>query len=98
MRILAQPWRLEKTGTKTRLYLNDQAIQQSGKLRFIDLPAVGAVLKIGMPFISLEGSRLVDTLDSPIACRVVKVNPQMSGWLDPQTDPSQYLIEVQAEL
>lgn len=98
MRILDHPWKLKKAGPNTQLFLNQEAIQALGDLRFIDLPAPGAELEPGMPFITLEGSNLIDTLNAPLAGKVVKVNPDLSGWIGPQADPSAYLIEMRAEL
>lgn len=99
MRLLAHPWRLEHTAAgHTRVSLTADARQQLGDLRFIDLPAVGAVLEVGMPCITLEGSRMVDTFDSPIAGKVVAVNPSLAGLVDQAADQSAYLIEVQEEL
>lgn len=99
MRLLAHPWRLQRLAAgRARISLTDDARQQLGDLRFVDLPAVGAVLTVGMPFITLEGSRTVDTLDAPLDGQVVTVNPALAGLVDPAADQSAYLIELQEEL
>lgn len=94
MRLLDHPWWLKESKNHTySLGLTDDACQKLGSLSFVDLPNNGAILKVGMPFVSLEGERMVISLDSPINGRVVAVNPELAGLVGPSANNHDYLIK-----
>lgn len=98
MRALAHPWWLEKCGQDLfKLGLTKSACNLLGTLSFVDLPNPGAVLKVGMPFASFEGTRMVLTLDSPIAGQVVAVNPDLAGLVLETVVDHDYLLKIKAK-
>ena len=77
-----------------RIGISDFAQEQLGDLTFVDLPASGAVLKQGAEFGSLESTKSVSSLLSPVDGMVAAVNdalesdpglvntaPYGAGWL-----------------
>lgn len=94
MRLLDHPWWLKKCDDQTYyLGLTDDACQQLGALSFVDLPNPCAYLRVGMPFVSFEGERMVISLDSPIDGRVLAVNPHLAGLVSPSANNHDYLIK-----
>jgi glycine cleavage system H protein len=65
---------LEVTGDRGRVGITDYAQQQLGDVVYIDLPEVGAALKEGQSFGTIESVKAVSELYSPVSGEVVEVN------------------------
>lgn len=98
MRLLAHPWWLKSCGQDTyALGLTAKACELLGQLSFVDLPNPGTELKVGMPFASFEGTRMVISLDSPVNGRVLQVNPNLAGLVLPTVNNHDYLLKIEAK-
>ena len=65
---------LELTGDRGKVGITDYAQQQLGDVVYIDLPDVGAKLKQGQSFGTIESVKAVSELYSPVTGEVVEVN------------------------
>ena len=65
---------IEVTGDTGRVGITDYAQQQLGDVVYIDLPEVGATLKQGQSFGTIESVKAVSELYSPVSGEVVSVN------------------------
>jgi len=65
---------IEITGDRGSVGITDYAQQQLGDVVYIDLPEVGARLKAGQSFGTIESVKAVSELYSPAAGEVVEVN------------------------
>ncbi|MEY8442317.1 glycine cleavage system protein H [Lactobacillaceae bacterium 24-114] len=89
---------LEKQDNNTvTVGMNDQGRDELGQVSFIDVPAVGAVLKKGDKFIAVEAEKAVTDIDSPVDGKILAVNeaaidqPELLGTTD--TDKN-WIIKV----
>ena len=62
------------TGDKGRVGITDYAQQQLGDVVYVDLPEVGAKLKQGQSFGTIESVKAVSELYSPVSGEVAEVN------------------------
>ena len=65
---------LDVTGDRGRVGITDYAQQQLGDVVYIELPEIGAKLKQGQSFGTIESVKAVSELYSPVAGEVVEVN------------------------
>lgn len=65
---------IEITGDRGRVGITDYAQQQLGDVVYIELPDVGAKLKAGQSFGTIESVKAVSELYSPAAGEVLEVN------------------------
>ena len=65
---------IEITGDHGRVGITDYAQQQLGDVVYIDLPDVGARLKAGQSFGTIESVKAVSELYSPVSGEVTDVN------------------------
>ena len=65
---------IELSGERGRVGITDYAQQQLGDVVFIELPEVGATLKQGQSFGTIESVKAVSELYSPVSGEVVEVN------------------------
>ena len=65
---------LEVTGDTGRIGITDYAQQQLGDVVYVELPDVGARLKAGQPFGTIESVKAVSELYAPVSGEVVEVN------------------------
>ena len=65
---------IELTGDRGRVGITDYAQQQLGDVVYIDLPEIGAKLKQGQSFGTIESVKAVSELYSPVTGEVVEVN------------------------
>jgi glycine cleavage system H protein len=65
---------LEVTGDRGRVGITDFAQQQLGDVVYIELPSVGARLKAGQSFGTIESVKAVSELYAPVSGEVVEVN------------------------
>jgi len=65
---------IELTGDRGKVGITDYAQQQLGDVVYIDLPDVGAKLKQGQSFGTIESVKAVSELYSPVTGEVVEVN------------------------
>ena len=62
------------TGDKGRVGITDYAQQQLGDVVYVELPEIGAKLKQGQSFGTIESVKAVSELYSPVTGEVVEVN------------------------
>jgi len=65
---------IELEGDRGRVGITDYAQQQLGDVVYVDLPEVGATLKQGQSFGTIESVKAVSELYSPVAGEVAEVN------------------------
>jgi glycine cleavage system H protein len=65
---------IELTGDNGRVGITDYAQQQLGDVVYVELPEVGAKLKQGQSFGTIESVKAVSELYSPVTGEVVEVN------------------------
>jgi len=65
---------IELTGDRGRVGITDYAQQQLGDVVYIELPEVGAKLKEGQSFGTIESVKAVSELYAPVSGEVVEVN------------------------
>jgi glycine cleavage system H protein len=65
---------IEVTGDRGRVGITDFAQQQLGDVVYVDLPEVGARLKAGQSFGTIESVKAVSELYAPVSGEVVEVN------------------------
>jgi len=65
---------IEVSGARGKVGITDYAQQQLGDVVYIDLPEVGATLKQGQSFGTIESVKAVSELYSPVSGEVVEVN------------------------
>jgi glycine cleavage system H protein len=65
---------IEIVGDRGKVGITDYAQQQLGDVVYIDLPEVGARLKAGQSFGTIESVKAVSELYSPAAGEIVEVN------------------------
>lgn len=70
--------RPERSG-EAAVGITDHAQAQLGDVIFLELPALGAVLRAGARFGSVESVKAASDLYSPVSGEVVAVNAEVSG-------------------
>jgi glycine cleavage system H protein len=65
---------LEPLGERARVGITDYAQQQLGDVVYLELPDVGAKLKAGQSFGTIESVKAVSELYAPVGGEVVEVN------------------------
>ena len=65
---------IELSGDRGRIGITDYAQQQLGDVVYIELPEVGARLKQGASFGTIESVKAVSELYAPISGEVIEVN------------------------
>jgi glycine cleavage system H protein len=65
---------IELAGDQGKVGITDYAQQQLGDVVFVELPEVGAKLKQGQSFGTIESVKAVSELYSPVTGEVVEVN------------------------
>ena len=65
---------IEITGDRGRVGITDYAQQQLGDVVYMELPEVGAILKAGQSFGTIESVKAVSELYAPVSGKVVEVN------------------------
>ena len=65
---------IELEGDRGKVGITDYAQQQLGDVVYVDLPEVGAKLKQGQSFGSIESVKAVSELYSPVSGEVAEVN------------------------
>ena len=65
---------IELEGDRGRVGITDYAQQQLGDVVYVDLPEVGAKLKQGQSFGTIESVKAVSELYSPVSGEVAEVN------------------------
>jgi glycine cleavage system H protein len=70
---------VELAGDRGKVGITDYAQQQLGDVVFIELPEVGATLKQGQSFGTIESVKAVSELYAPVAGEVVEVNASLKN-------------------
>jgi glycine cleavage system H protein len=65
---------IDISGDRGKVGITDFAQQQLGDVVYIELPEVGAILKAGQSFGTIESVKAVSELYAPLAGKVVEVN------------------------
>jgi glycine cleavage system H protein len=65
---------IEITGDRGKVGITDYAQQQLGDVVFMELPEVGAKLKLGQSFGTIESVKAVSELYAPVSGEVIEVN------------------------
>lgn len=65
---------IELSADKGKVGITDYAQQQLGDVVYLDLPDVGAVVKTGQAFGTIESVKAVSELYAPVSGEVVEVN------------------------
>lgn len=65
---------IDLAGDRGRVGITDYAQRQLGDVVYVDLPEVGAKLKAGQSFGTIESVKAVSELYSPVSGEVVEVN------------------------
>ena len=65
---------IDLAGDRGKVGITDYAQQQLGDVVYIDLPEIGAKLKQGQSFGTIESVKAVSELYSPVSGEVVEVN------------------------
>ena len=65
---------IDLTGDKGKVGITDYAQQQLGDVVFVELPEVGAKVKQGQSFGTIESVKAVSELYSPVTGEIVEVN------------------------
>jgi glycine cleavage system H protein len=65
---------IELAGDRGRVGITDFAQQQLGDVVYVELPEIGAKLKAGQSFGTIESVKAVSELYAPVAGEVVEVN------------------------
>jgi glycine cleavage system H protein len=65
---------IEVTGDRGRIGITDYAQQQLGDVVYVELPEVGAKLKTGQSFGTIESVKAVSELYAPVSGEVMEVN------------------------
>ena len=79
---------IDLTGDRGKIGITEYAAQQLGDVVFLELPDVGAKLKAGQSFGTIESVKAVSELYAPVSGEVVEVNePLKSKPEDVSADP-----------
>ena len=65
---------VELSGDRAKVGITDYAQQQLGDVVYVELPDIGALLKQGQSFGTIESVKAVSELYAPVAGEVVEVN------------------------
>jgi glycine cleavage system H protein len=65
---------IEIRGDRGKVGITDYAQQQLGDVVYMELPEVGATLKVGQSFGTIESVKAVSELYAPVSGEVVEVN------------------------
>ena len=70
---------IEIAGDRGKIGITDYAQQQLGDVVYVELPEVGAKLKQGQSFGTIESVKAVSELYAPVTGEVVDVNSQLKN-------------------
>ena len=70
---------IELSGDRGKVGITDYAQQQLGDVVYVELPEVGAKLKQGQSFGTIESVKAVSELYAPVSGEVVEVNDALKG-------------------
>jgi glycine cleavage system H protein len=70
---------VEASGDRAKVGITDYAQQQLGDVVYIELPDVGAQLKKGQSFGTIESVKAVSELYAPVSGEVVEVNTALKN-------------------
>ena len=70
---------IDLSGDRGKVGITDYAQQQLGDVVYVDLPEVGAALKAGQSFGTIESVKAVSELYSPVSGDVVDVNTALKN-------------------
>ena len=68
---------IDLAGDRAKVGITDYAQQQLGDVVYLDIPEVGAKLKAGQSFGTIESVKAVSDLYAPVSGEVVEVNARL---------------------
>jgi glycine cleavage system H protein len=68
----------KKTGNLVRVGVDDYAQSALGDIVYVELPEAGRTVNVGAAFGSLESTKAVSDLNSPVTGTIVKVNEALA--------------------
>ena len=68
----------KKTGSTVRIGVDDYAQSALGDIVYVELPSVGGSVNAGAAFGSLESTKAVSDLNSPVSGKITAVNDALS--------------------
>lgn len=75
-------WVKKQDDGTTKIGISATGVDELGQINFIDLPDSGTTLTVDGEFISVEAEKAVTDIPSPVAGKVVTVNPDLSSSTD----------------
>ncbi len=69
---------IKTDGDKVKIGITDFAQHELGDIVFVELPEIGAEIKAGEPFGSVESVKTVSELYAPVSGKVVEVNEDLN--------------------
>ena len=70
---------MDLLGDRAKVGITDYAQRQLGDVVYVELPAVGTVLKAGQSFGTIESVKAVSEMYAPVSGEVVEVNSALKG-------------------
>jgi glycine cleavage system H protein len=70
---------LDLSGDRGKVGITDYAQRQLGDVVYVELPAIGAKLKAGQSFGTIESVKAVSEIYAPVSGEVVEVNSAITG-------------------
>ena len=93
---MEQPWWIDHQARDlAAIGLTESALQELGRLLFVDLALVGTQLKTNDSLATIEGQQMITDLKRRIDGVLVPVIPALKGWVAADVDNGQWLIKVQ---
>ncbi|MDR1379558.1 MAG: glycine cleavage system protein GcvH [Synergistaceae bacterium] len=89
---------VKKTGGNARIGVDDYAQSSLGDVVYVELPSMGTAVTAGASFGSLESTKAVSDVNSPVTGKIVAVNEALSDNPDlVNTSPYEdgWIIEVE---
>ena len=89
---------VRETGSTVRVGVDDYAQSALGDIVYVELPSVGIAVNAGAAFGSLESTKAVSDLNSPVTGKVVAVNEALSDspeWVNASPYEDGWIIEVE---
>lgn len=88
------PWTIEAQDDQLVLKFTQQALDELGKITFLDLPNCGAHLTKGMPCISIEAMNWIGTSKVPVNGEVVGVNDSIAGFNSQRLTSQDWILKL----
>ena len=88
------PWLIDQEAGTAILRFSANALAKLGQLYFLDLPNLGAQLKVGMPSIGIEAERWIGASKVPIDGTVIAVNEAVSAMNSDHLTSNDWILKL----